>query len=213
MSIRWGVLYRGPAIAAALGLGQLGCHGHAPVGSVRVEEPGLYVTANPKSSSIVWPSGRVCTVSGEALAHGPPTPRPPGVPAAPSRAPEDAEMLDAFFFRLCEARANGDVSPEQYHLMVERFLTSVQRRGERSSGVPRRTQAWSRPQRDPRLWHGEDPGGLSATADAGVPEGAPMHPGLPPPIVQPPPAPTVPAELAPVAPLVPSTGTMPDTRR
>ena len=172
MKIAWGVMYRG---VLSLALGTVGCHRHASVGMVRVEEAGTHLAGVRGSTSIVWPNGRVCTLSAPALD---PPQRWPGDPVAPypTAQEQQADLVDAFFFRLCEAQANGDLSPAQYQSLVDRFMALLHRRDERStSPPPRRVQPYSRPHRDPRTWHGEDGGGLSGP----IPDAETEPPAIP----------------------------------
>lgn len=101
-----------------------GCHRHLPVGQAHVNEPGAYVISSHGATSIAWSDGRtsrVCTLP-SGLAGGRYAGSYGGKRGVPHghamRAHVRGGTLDAFLFRLCEARGNGDITAEQYRAAV-----------------------------------------------------------------------------------------------
>ncbi len=111
----------GSKLCVLLVLGATGCHGYRSAVQ-HVEDPGVHVVTSPSGHSVVWSDGkqqRVCTLSGSSS----------GVGHHRAHASKGAHPVDAALFHLCEARANGDLSAEQYAAAVNMVLAHMARRG------------------------------------------------------------------------------------
>jgi hypothetical protein len=106
-----------------------GCHRHMPVGQAHVNEPGAHVISSTGATSIAWSDGRttrVCTLPSGF--HGGKyggrfDGKKGGLPRGASMGAHGrGGVLDAFLFRLCEARGNGDITAAQYDAAVTEFL-------------------------------------------------------------------------------------------
>jgi len=94
--------------------------GNPGVTTQHVVDPGVYVVTTPGAHSVVWSTSsgqRVCTLGRSEPSEEPRAStvrrRYGGHGAKPLEGEGDATM-DAALFRLCEARANGDITQEQY---------------------------------------------------------------------------------------------------
>lgn len=117
-----------------------GCAHNARVNSVNLAEAGTYVVTTPGALTIARQnatSPRTCTLRtgghemGKHMHHG--NAGPPGKHGMPGMrdgrgmgggppgggGAGPAALLDTLLFRLCEARANNDITPEQYAASVQ----------------------------------------------------------------------------------------------
>lgn len=122
---------------SALLLGGCGFH-HARVKSVNLSEAGTYVVSSPGALTIARQSGntwRACTMRTGGMAmgkHGHGHGRRHGGPGdAGGRRGGPGGALDVLLFRLCEARANNDITAAQYASGVQTILKTMSKMAER----------------------------------------------------------------------------------
>lgn len=116
------------SIAFSLILGSVGCARSARVESGHLAEAGTHVVATPGALTIAQRDAtpRSCTlrvVPPVHAKHGARRAAKGGGPASGAGGP--AAVLDVLLFRLCEARANGDLTAEQYASSVQRVLETL----------------------------------------------------------------------------------------
>lgn len=122
-----------------------GCARSAKVNSAHLEEAGTHVVTTPGALTIARLDGsspHVCTLRTPASPHG--MKKGKGVPMGPPAA-GPAQVLDVLLFRLCEARANNDLSAEQYAASVQVVLKTMSELTERQPPVgPGPAGPWGR---------------------------------------------------------------------
>lgn len=106
-----------------------GCARSAKINSAHLAESGTDIVATPGALTVVRQganSSRSCTLRtagpGMGKHHGKKGKRGKGGPP-PGAGP--GPMLDVLLFRLCEARANNDMSAEQYATSVQMILKTM----------------------------------------------------------------------------------------
>ena len=111
---------------AALALGA-GCAPRAKINSAHVAENGTHLVSSPGALSVVRQSSsstKVCTLRATG-GHRMKGKKGRGAGPGPGAGQGPAAMLDVLFFRLCEARANNDISAEQYASSVQMILETM----------------------------------------------------------------------------------------
>jgi len=136
MTIRIGVGLGFVALVLAAG----GCAPRAKINSAHVAEAGTHLVSAPGTLSVVRQSAnatKVCTLRTPPGPHGK---KGKGHGAGPGAGPGQgpSEMLDTLFFRLCEARANNDISAEQYAASVQTIMKTMSEMASRAPMGPGR---------------------------------------------------------------------------
>jgi hypothetical protein len=114
-----------------------GCAHHLRVNSVALAESGTYVVATPGALTIARQSAsssRSCTLRTGGAAKGKHGKR---AGRAGKRGAGAAKTLDVLLFRLCEARANNDITPAEYASSVELVLKTMSEMAARRPPPPR----------------------------------------------------------------------------
>ncbi len=109
-----------------------GCAHSARVKTAHLEESGTHVVATPGALTIAQKSAsasHVCTLRTPGAAKMKKGKRGMGGGPPPGAGP--GAMLDTLMFRLCEARANNDISPEQYAASVQLLLKTMSEMAQR----------------------------------------------------------------------------------
>ncbi len=170
-----------------------GMHG-ARVKSVNLSESGTYVVTTPGALTVARQSAsawHTCTlrVGGPGLGkhehhHG----GPRAGAGAGARGGGPSAALDVLLFRLCEARANNDISAEQYASSVQTIMKTISAMAERRPPPPGPGMA-GRPPGPGGQWfhkwmeheHGDHDGKPERHEGRGEPDAHPGPHGGPPP--------------------------------
>lgn len=148
------------------------CGHGARVNSAHVSEPGTHLVSTPGALTVVQQNAsgtRSCT-----LRAGHPGKAGKGGRRGGGAAPRGPDaMLDALLFRLCEARANNDITPEQYNASVQSILETMKQMAARGPMQGRMRAPGM------RMGQGKGRGRMGPGADGpGMGPGGPGAPGM-----------------------------------